>query len=412
VHNCDDKPFTFTTGLRTHFATKDIPRNNKTVRTLGLFGAPRAACIRPTAAAASCCAPAARQPLADAGRSRPLGSPRAATAAADAVPSPPCFARCAGKYVMDYTRNPLDPALWVENSHYVTFGDMKPRSLVYADCQPQGDVLFCPGTPVRSSPAQLQRVCTCLCVYMRVPVCGCVRWGTRGPSAALCLRRRLRGRRPLLHRLAGSKLRSQQRAGCPRASPPSCLLVLRLSLLPLRSTRMAGRPCPQTPHLSPSRPPSCSPTSKSTTPAASGTSRWCTPRGRRGARHARLWSSARRGRCARSRCRWAQTHHSQRRMALARRACWRRRGGGEWAVKPLRAQEQFAGRRRQGMSSGGAFVPPQPSGGTRQVSAACGACSAAAAPVASMPSSFFIAPPSRPPGPGRSPARLGWARCG
>lgn len=40
VHNCDDAPFTFTTGLRAHFATKDIPSNRKTVRTLGLFGAP------------------------------------------------------------------------------------------------------------------------------------------------------------------------------------------------------------------------------------------------------------------------------------------------------------------------------------------------------------------------------------
>ena len=38
VHNSDDKPLTFTTGLRTHFATQDIPSHPKFVKTLGLKG--------------------------------------------------------------------------------------------------------------------------------------------------------------------------------------------------------------------------------------------------------------------------------------------------------------------------------------------------------------------------------------
>ena len=38
VHNSDDKPLTFTAGLRTHFATQDIPSHAKFVKTLGLKG--------------------------------------------------------------------------------------------------------------------------------------------------------------------------------------------------------------------------------------------------------------------------------------------------------------------------------------------------------------------------------------
>lgn len=89
VHNCDDKPLSFTTGLRPHFATKDIPTHDKFVKTLGLRG----------------------------------------------------------KYSLDYAGNPFEPRLGVEDTHSRFFHDSQETNQLFVDCGPKGDILFCPGTP-------------------------------------------------------------------------------------------------------------------------------------------------------------------------------------------------------------------------------------------------------------------------
>ncbi|KAL4428376.1 hypothetical protein ABPG75_002465 [Micractinium tetrahymenae] len=89
VHNSDDKPMTFSTALRTHFATRDLATHSKFVKTLGLRG----------------------------------------------------------KYVLDYSQSPLAPRLGVEDGHYLHFGGLREQNSLYVDCGPQGDVLFCPGSP-------------------------------------------------------------------------------------------------------------------------------------------------------------------------------------------------------------------------------------------------------------------------
>ena len=56
----------------------------------------------------------------------------------------------AGKYVLDYSKDPMRPALEIENEHFI-----KPlarssagsnNSRLYVDCPKEGDVLFCPGS--------------------------------------------------------------------------------------------------------------------------------------------------------------------------------------------------------------------------------------------------------------------------
>ncbi|KAL4418726.1 hypothetical protein ABPG77_001783 [Micractinium sp. CCAP 211/92] len=89
VHNCDDKPMTFTTGLRTHFAVRDLATHSKFVKTLGLRG----------------------------------------------------------KYMLDYSQNPLAPRLGVQDDHYVRFGELQEQNTLFVDCDASGDVLFCPGAP-------------------------------------------------------------------------------------------------------------------------------------------------------------------------------------------------------------------------------------------------------------------------
>lgn len=54
----------------------------------------------------------------------------------------------AGKHVLDYAPNPLKPRLAVEGGDYLFFADMAPKDRVYVDCEAQGDILFCPGSPV------------------------------------------------------------------------------------------------------------------------------------------------------------------------------------------------------------------------------------------------------------------------
>ena len=56
-----------------------------------------------------------------------------------------------GKYVLDYSIDPMRPSLFVENDHFVRFGKRNPRSSqgierLYVDCDSQGDVFLCPGT--------------------------------------------------------------------------------------------------------------------------------------------------------------------------------------------------------------------------------------------------------------------------
>lgn len=169
MHNCDDSPFTFTTGLRTHFATRDIPTYSNYVKTLGLRGEgagrrawrrwgpamwQQAACTA-TGGAASPCAAAAPPALAHrspAQHCKPAWCLYRSMLLVLHVP--PCTA---GKYILDYGRNPLKPRLGVEDAHNVTFGSMAPLNRLYVDCEAQGDVLFCPGAPVSTA-------CVCVCV--------------------------------------------------------------------------------------------------------------------------------------------------------------------------------------------------------------------------------------------------------
>lgn len=56
----------------------------------------------------------------------------------------------AGKYVLDYSKDPMRPALEIENEHFIkplarsTGGSTTSR--LYVDCPKEGDVLFCPGS--------------------------------------------------------------------------------------------------------------------------------------------------------------------------------------------------------------------------------------------------------------------------
>lgn len=52
-----------------------------------------------------------------------------------------------GKYVLDYSKDPMRPALTIENNHFIKF-DAKTKENVeklYVDCPKEGEVLFCPG---------------------------------------------------------------------------------------------------------------------------------------------------------------------------------------------------------------------------------------------------------------------------
>ncbi|PRW44333.1 Glucose-6-phosphate 1-epimerase [Chlorella sorokiniana] len=101
IHNSGDEPFTFTTGLRSHFVTRDIQTHGKYVNLLGLRG----------------------------------------------------------KYVMDYTQDPLNPGLTIQEGDLVRFGDREPLDLAFLDCEAGGEVLFCPGAPAHFSMQNLEGFC-------------------------------------------------------------------------------------------------------------------------------------------------------------------------------------------------------------------------------------------------------------
>lgn len=52
-----------------------------------------------------------------------------------------------GKYVLDYSKDPMRPALTIENDHFVKFDAKKKENVekLYVDCPKEGEVLFCPG---------------------------------------------------------------------------------------------------------------------------------------------------------------------------------------------------------------------------------------------------------------------------
>ena len=56
----------------------------------------------------------------------------------------------AGKYVLDYSKDPMRPALEIENEHFIKplndAGSRKTSSRLFVDCPPEGEVLVCPGT--------------------------------------------------------------------------------------------------------------------------------------------------------------------------------------------------------------------------------------------------------------------------
>lgn len=90
VVNTGDEPLPFTTGLLTHFATEDLRASKKFCKVLGL----------------------------------------------------------GGKYVLDYSTDPMRPSLSIEQQDFVFF---EPDSGVnvdrlYVDCEADGEVLFCPGS--------------------------------------------------------------------------------------------------------------------------------------------------------------------------------------------------------------------------------------------------------------------------
>lgn len=53
-----------------------------------------------------------------------------------------------GKYVLDYSKDPMMPALDIENDHFIKLDPSQktPTSRLYVDCPKDGEVLFCPGT--------------------------------------------------------------------------------------------------------------------------------------------------------------------------------------------------------------------------------------------------------------------------
>lgn len=53
----------------------------------------------------------------------------------------------------------------------VRFGELEPLDRVYLDCEPGGDVLFCPGTPVGAFRLSAQRpfnCCSGCCHFVRL----------------------------------------------------------------------------------------------------------------------------------------------------------------------------------------------------------------------------------------------------
>ena len=53
-----------------------------------------------------------------------------------------------GKYVLDYSADPMRPVLEIENDHFIKFDPSRKHMLdrLYVDCPKEGEVLFCPGT--------------------------------------------------------------------------------------------------------------------------------------------------------------------------------------------------------------------------------------------------------------------------
>lgn len=90
VINNDDKDLVFTAGILPHFLTEDIRFHKKFVKVLGLNG----------------------------------------------------------KYTLDYALDPMKPRLAIEQDDFLFFDPEKPANIdtLYVDCNPEGQVLFCPGT--------------------------------------------------------------------------------------------------------------------------------------------------------------------------------------------------------------------------------------------------------------------------
>lgn len=53
-----------------------------------------------------------------------------------------------GKYVLDYSKDPMMPALDIENDHFIKIDPSRKNTMnrLYVDCPKDGEVLFCPGT--------------------------------------------------------------------------------------------------------------------------------------------------------------------------------------------------------------------------------------------------------------------------
>lgn len=90
IRNKGDDELAFTAGLLTHLATLDIEDNKKFVKILGLYG----------------------------------------------------------KYVLDYSNDPMRPKLDVERDDFVFFNPKSGHNMdkLYVDCDSKGQVLFCPGS--------------------------------------------------------------------------------------------------------------------------------------------------------------------------------------------------------------------------------------------------------------------------
>lgn len=144
VHNSGDSAFTFTTGLRSHLATRDIPSVPRWVKMLGLrgeqpppLGSRRRGDCAPvqgrvghvaaghTAAVPACCGRGAARLGAGVHACSALTlTPLLPAPAAPAAPLAPL----AGKVRLDYAPDPSRPRMSVEPGDYTFFADMEVRS--------------------------------------------------------------------------------------------------------------------------------------------------------------------------------------------------------------------------------------------------------------------------------------------